>query len=84
MGRSTACASTSWSGQTHLDATGVRSNDGRVTLLWLVVWFIADRIGDREPLTFDPVNAWAGTLLLAVALDLARSHVASPAKRRRE
>jgi hypothetical protein len=30
--------------------------------------------GDSEPLTFDPVNWWAGTLILAIALDLARAH----------
>jgi hypothetical protein len=45
-----------------------------VTLLWFVVWFISDLIGDREPLIFDPVNWWAGFLLFAVALDLARHH----------
>ena len=36
-----------------------------MTIVWLVVWFISDRIGGREALTFDPVNVWAGTLLLA-------------------
>src|SRR5205814_10579641 len=41
-----------------------------VTLLWFVVWFISDRIGDREVLTFDPVNWWAGFFLFAVAVDL--------------
>jgi hypothetical protein len=45
-----------------------------VTLLWFVIWLISDRIGDREVLAFDPINLWAGTLLLAVALDLARQH----------
>ena len=45
-----------------------------MTLLWLVVWFICDRVGDREGLTFNPVNLWAGTLLLAIALDLGRHH----------
>jgi hypothetical protein len=45
-----------------------------VTLLWFVVWFICDRIGDREVLTFDPVNWWAGFLLLAIAVDLSRPH----------
>jgi hypothetical protein len=30
--------------------------------------------GDEESLTFDPVNWWAGTLLLTVALDLSRQH----------
>jgi hypothetical protein len=45
-----------------------------MTLVWLVVWFVADRIGDREPLLFDPVNIWAGTLILAIALDLGSTH----------
>jgi hypothetical protein len=43
-----------------------------VTIVWLIVWFVSDRIGDREGLTFHPVNLWAGTLLLAIALDLNR------------
>jgi hypothetical protein len=46
-----------------------------MTLLWFVVWFISNLIGDNESLVFDPVNGWAGTLLLAVALDLSRQHV---------
>lgn len=29
-----------------------------MTLLWLIIWFIADSIGDNEPLTADPVNVW--------------------------
>jgi hypothetical protein len=45
-----------------------------VTLVWFVVWLVSDLVGGREPLTFDPVNWWAGTLLLCVALDLARQH----------
>jgi hypothetical protein len=45
-----------------------------VTLLWFVVWLIANVIGDNEPLTFDPVNWWAGFLLLAIAVDLAGVH----------
>jgi hypothetical protein len=45
-----------------------------VTLIWFVVWFIFDRVGDREPLLFDPVNWWAGSLLLVAALDLSRQH----------
>ena len=44
-----------------------------MTIVWLVVWFVADRIGDREPLLFDPVNLWAGTLVLALALDVSRA-----------
>jgi len=47
----------------------------RVTLVWLVIWFVADRIGDREALLVNPVNLWAGTLLFAVALDLSKTHV---------
>jgi hypothetical protein len=46
-----------------------------MTLVWFVVWFISDRIGDRETLTFNPANTWAWTLLLVVALDLTRQHV---------
>jgi hypothetical protein len=49
-----------------------------VVLIWFIVWFITDRIGDREPLVFDPVNFWAGFLLLALALDLSAA-VASTA-----
>jgi hypothetical protein len=46
-----------------------------LTLIWFVVWLIATVIGDSESLTFDPVNWWSGTLLLAIALDLSRQHV---------
>jgi hypothetical protein len=45
-----------------------------VTLIWLIVWFIANNVGPGEPLTLDPVNAWVGTLILAAALDLTSSH----------
>ena len=48
-----------------------------MTLIWFTVWLIADRIGDREPLLFDPVNIWAGTLLLAIAVDLGSFHARS-------
>jgi hypothetical protein len=54
-----------------------------MTLIWLIVWFIADWIGDPEPLLTDPVNIWTGTLILAVALDLARAHAPSPKRPRR-
>jgi hypothetical protein len=50
------------------------NEEAEVTLLWFVVWLICNLIGDREALTFDPVNWWAGTLLLALALDLGRQH----------
>jgi hypothetical protein len=53
-----------------------------MTLLWFVVWFIADRMGDREPLAFEPVNIWAGLLILAIALDLSAAHASNGARRR--
>jgi hypothetical protein len=43
-----------------------------MTVLWFLVWLIANLVGGNEPLEFDPVNVWAGTLLLAIALDLNR------------
>jgi hypothetical protein len=46
-----------------------------MSIVWLVVWFVSDRIGDRESLLFDPPNVWAATLLLAVALDINRPPV---------
>lgn len=45
-----------------------------MTVIWFVVWLIADNVGDREPLLADPANVWAATLILAAALDLARQH----------
>lgn len=45
-----------------------------MTVVWFIVWLIANFVGDREALTFDPVNVWAGTLLAAAALDLGRQH----------
>lgn len=45
-----------------------------MTLIWFIVWFVSDLVGDEEVLTFDPVNWWAGTLLLTLALDLSRQH----------
>ena len=45
-----------------------------MTLLWFIVWVIANSIGDNEPLLADPVNVWTWTLILAVALDLCRQH----------
>ncbi len=39
-----------------------------MTLLWLLIWFIAG----HEALILNPVNAWTATLILAVGLDLAR------------
>lgn len=54
-----------------------------MTFIWFIVWFIANLVGTDEPLLFDPVNGWAGTLLLAVALDLAGAHASNTAKRRK-
>lgn len=45
-----------------------------MTLIWFIVWLIANNVGDHEPLVGNPVNIWAGTLLLALALDLSRQH----------
>lgn len=39
-----------------------------MALIWLLVWFIAG----HDALTLDPVNAWAATLILALALDINR------------
>jgi hypothetical protein len=46
-----------------------------MTLIWFVIWLIANTIGDNEPLRADPVNVWAATLILAIALDLGSRHV---------
>ncbi len=53
-----------------------------MTLVWFVIWLAADIVGDSEPLRFDPVNWWAGTLVLVVALDLGRQHTAELGKPR--
>lgn len=46
-----------------------------MTLIWFVIWLVADTVGDREALVVDPVNWWAGTLILVAALDLSRQHI---------
>lgn len=53
-----------------------------MTFIWFVIWLIANEIGGHEPLLLNPVNGWTATLILAVALDLARSGVV-PGKRGR-
>jgi hypothetical protein len=52
-----------------------------MAVLWFVVWLIANNVGGPEPLVLDPVNAWAATLILAVALDLSASHAIRGAPR---
>jgi hypothetical protein len=47
-----------------------------MTLVWFVIWLVSNFVGDREGLTFDPVNLWTATLILAIALDLATRHAA--------
>jgi len=53
-----------------------------MTLLWFAIWLIWNLVGDNEPLTFDPVNWWAGTLILAIAIDLAAAHASTGRKSR--
>ena len=45
-----------------------------MTFIWFVIWLIANNVDAHEPLDGDPVNVWLGTLILAVALDLAGGH----------
>jgi hypothetical protein len=45
-----------------------------MTFLWFAIWLVANIVGGHEPLVADPVNAWLGTLILAVALDLSAVH----------
>jgi hypothetical protein len=45
-----------------------------MTLIWFVVWLVWNLVGDKEPLVADPVNVWAATLILAVAVDLGGQH----------
>lgn len=45
-----------------------------MTFIWFIVWFISDRVGDRESLTFAPADWWVITLIGAIALDLGRHH----------
>ena len=45
-----------------------------MTVLWVLIWLVANNVGGTEPLVLDPVNAWTGTLIAAIALDLAGAH----------
>ena len=55
-----------------------------MTLIWFVVWLLADVFGNRAPLRFDPVNWWGAALLLALALDLSRQHAPPLGTRRQD
>jgi hypothetical protein len=52
-----------------------------MTVLWFIIWFVANNVGGHAPLLLDPVNGWTGTLLLALALDLAAAHATRAAPR---
>ena len=45
-----------------------------MTVIWFVIWLVANNVGGQEPLLLDPVNAWAATLILAIGLDLGGAH----------
>lgn len=45
-----------------------------MTLIWFVIWLVANNVGADEPLELQPVNAWTATLILAIALDLGGAH----------
>ena len=53
-----------------------------MTIIWFIVWLIANNVGTREPLLLNPVNAWTATLILAVALDLGAAHARGPQRSR--
>ena len=52
-----------------------------MTIVWFVIWLIANNVGGGEPLTADPVNAWLATLILALALDVNRPATLGPGAR---
>ena len=63
--------------------SGARRSPGRfgrepelcdLTLVWFVVWLIANNVGGHAPLLLAPVNAWTATLILAIGLDLGAAH----------
>ena len=53
-----------------------------MTIVWFIVWLIANNIGGHEPLLFNPVNAWTATLILAIGLDLSAAHARGTQKSR--
>ncbi|HWJ32143.1 MAG TPA: hypothetical protein VNR59_07370 [Gaiellaceae bacterium] len=46
-----------------------------MSIVWFVVWLVADLVGGRAPLRLDPPNWWVATLILAIAIDLNRPEV---------
>ena len=46
-----------------------------MTVTWFVIWLIFNNVGDHEPLRTDPLNVWAATLILAIALDVNRPRI---------
>ena len=60
-----------------------RCDDRRLPLFWSAIWSVAALVADRAPLTASPANLWTETLLLAVAIDLARQHGAAAVGRKR-
>lgn len=49
-----------------------------MTIVWFVIWLIANNVAGNESLDATPVNGWLATLILAVALDLNRPAALSP------
>jgi hypothetical protein len=41
-----------------------------VTLVWLILYLIISNGARHGGLIFDPLNWWAGTLILALSLDI--------------
>jgi hypothetical protein len=54
-----------------------------MTLIWFIIWLIANNVCGHEPLLFNPVNAWTATLILAIALDLGAAYARGAQKTRR-
>lgn len=50
-----------------------------MSVIWFVIWLIANNVGGHEPLELTPVNAWTATLILAIALDVNRPDLRSSA-----
>jgi hypothetical protein len=48
--------------------------EGPLTVIWFLIWLVADTVGAHEPLIADPVDEWAAALILAIGLDLGAAH----------